>query len=265
MFERVVVYFTDNERYTDIAILSVFFTLISVVLVNNLVPFRVDGQELAGVMVVLITSLAVAYPFVHYLLRREQEEVKEQWAEPRMLRRHAEEFALYISFFLGCTVAFAISTFYVPDGFYDIQVQVLDSIGAPIMTGQVIDSTFLMEIIINNLWVFLVTFILTFFVTSGVVFILVWNASVLGVLIGNLSQSLFEVPLRTLPYLPHGIPEIGAYVLAGIAGALMSYEAELYLFGEADKDHDYVLAKDALILLVIGIVAIFVAGVIEVL
>ncbi len=262
MFERIVVYFTDSDQYLDLGILSVFFTLLSVMLVNSLVPFRVGGQELAGIMTVLITSLAVAYPFVHYLLRREQEEIKERWSEPHLLRRHIEDFTLYMSFFLGCTIAFAASTFFVPNEFYTIQIQVLDSIGAP--TGQVINTSFFMEIVANNLWVFFVTFVLTFFVTSGVVFVLVWNASVLGVLIGILSHSLTDVPIQTLPYLPHGIPEIGAYVLAGIAGALMSYQAELYMFGD-ENGHRTVLARDALTLLSIGVMMVLGAGVIEVL
>lgn len=262
MFERLILHLTNSDDYLDLGIISMFFTVVAVFLVHQVVPFRVGEQELAGVMVVLLTSLAVSYPFVRYLLQREQKEATERWAESRLLKRHAEEMNLYLSFFVGTTLGFATSTFFVPESFYSVQMQVLDSIGAP--TGRFIGSPFLMEIITNNLWVFAVTFIITFFIASGVVFILVWNASVLGVLIGRLSSSLLEVPILTIPYLPHGLLEIGAYVLAGIAGALASYEAELILFEEDSADIDKVLTKDVITLLLIGVGLVIVAGIIEV-
>lgn len=262
MFERLLLYFTDTDDYVDVFILSGFFTLLSVFLVYRVVPFRVGEQELAGVMAVLLTSLAMAYPFVRYLLIREQEEAKQRWTETQLLRRHAEDFTLYLSFFLAATLAFAVSTFFVPEQFYTIQMGVLESIGAP--TGQFYSQAFLMQIINNNLWVFMVTFILTFFVTSGVVFVLAWNASVLGVLIGMLSRTLLEVPLITLPYLPHGLLEIGGYVLAGISGALLSYAVEQYMLEEVDWQTNVVILKDSLTLFVLGVGLILVAGVIEV-
>lgn len=263
MFERLVLYFSDHEDYLDIAILSLFFTVISVFLVHRIVPFNVGGTELAGVMVVLLTSLACAYPFVRHTLLREQEEAEHRWSEVRLLRRHAEDLKLYLAFFLGSTIGFALSTFFVPDSFYTIQRQVLRSIGAP--TGQIWASTFFMEIVKNNLWVFSVTFILTFFITSGIVFVLAWNASVLGVLIGTLSTSILEVPLLTIPYLPHGLLEIAGYILAGIAGALLSYEAEMVLFEKSDIETDITLSRDVFTMLVLGVVFILVAGAIEVL
>lgn len=263
MFERLVLCLSDSDDYLDLGILSLFFTIISVILVRQVVPFNVGGRELAGIMVVLLVSLAGAYPFVRHLLLREREEVEKEWSETHLLKRHAEDLNLYLAFFLGTTLGFAISTFFVPESFYSIQLQVLESIGAP--TGQIMDSTFLMDIIQNNLWVLAVTFILTFFITSGVVFVLAWNASVLGVLIGTLSSSILEVPLLTLPYLPHGLLEIGGYVLAGIAGALLSYEAELIVFEEDSPVINRVLAKDVITLLALGVGMILVAGVVEVL
>jgi uncharacterized membrane protein SpoIIM required for sporulation len=263
MFERLVLYFSNREDYLDIGIISFFFTVISVFLVHRLVPFNVGGTQMAGLMVVLLTSLACAYPFVRHLLLQEQKEVENTWSESRLLRRHAEDMSLYLAFFVGTTLGFAASTFFVPGSFYSIQMQVLDSIGAP--TGNFWNATFFWEIVTNNLWVFAVTFILTFFIASGVVFVLAWNASVLGVLIGDLSTSLLEVPILTIPYLPHGLLEIAGYVLAGIAGALLSYEAELVMFEEHDVDIDKTLVIDVATLLVLGVGCILVAGMIEVL
>lgn len=271
MFERLVLYLSDSEDYVDLAIISLFFTILSVFLVRQVVPFQVGGQQLAGVMVVLLTSLAVAYPFVRHLLIREHEEAENRWSEKRLLKRHAEDFTLYLSFFLGTTFAFAISTFFVPEDFYSVQMQVLESINAP--TGNfildpglfngIINTGFFMRVLENNLWVFMVTFILAFFVTSGILFVLVWNASVLGVHIGaNLSNTLFHVPLHTLPFLPHGILEIGGYILAGIAGSLLSYEAENLLF-EQEEGARRAITKDAIILTGIGAILILAGALVE--
>lgn len=263
MFERLVLAVSDSDNYTDLAVLSMFFGLLSVILVHRVVPFRVGSQELAGVMAVLILSLAMAYPFVRYLLERERAEVQTRWNESRLLKRHAEDLSLYLAFFIGTTFAFAIATFVVPESFFSVQLEVLQSIGAP--TGSITNPSFFMEIVENNLWVFAVTFVLTFFVTSGIVFVLAWNASVLGVLVGTLSQSVLHVPLLTLPYLPHGILEIGGYILAGIAGALMSYQAEEFMM---HSDEAFTTAKrvglDAVTLLAIGVGLILVAGAVEV-
>lgn len=263
MFERLLFQVNDSENYLEITLLSFFFTLLSVFLVHRIVPFNVSGQNFAGVIAVLITSLAMAYPFVRHLLIEEQEVVQERWSEKTLLVRHGQDFALYLLFFLGSTLAFAVSTFFVPESFYAVQFNVLESIGAP--TGNIANAGFFTTILENNLWVFAVTFVLAFFISSGVLFVLVWNASVLGVHIGGtLSDSIMHVPLFTLPFLPHGIFEIGGYILAGLAGAILSYEAELLVLEEGDvMANSKVLTKDVATLTVIGVACIVIGAGIE--
>lgn len=262
MLERLVLQLSDAENYLDMFIVSGLFTLLSIMLVHHVVPFKVSGTNFAGLLAVLITSLAMAYPFVSHLLRREKQEAENQYSEKTLIARHGQDLVLYLMFFLGATVAFALSTFFVPESFYAIQDGVLQSINGP--TGNMIATGFMMEIIQNNLWVFAVTFVLTFFVSSGVIFVLIWNASVLGIHIGNFSESLFHVPLWTLPYLPHGLLEVGGYVLAGIAGALLSYEVEGTVLNEHDPATTWTITKDVLVLLLFGVVLILLGGFVEV-
>ncbi|MDY6768833.1 MAG: stage II sporulation protein M [Candidatus Nanohaloarchaea archaeon] len=260
MFERLVVRFNDSERFVDVFLLSVFFTVLSVLLVQHVVAFQIGSSNLAGVIAVLLTSLAVAYPFVSYLLEEEEMAVSKDWSEATLLKRHAHQLELYLSFFLGATVGFALSTFFVSQEFYSVQLQVLETVRSP--TGMAVGGAMFTDIIANNLWVFSVTFLLTFFIASGVLFVLAWNASVLGVLIGQLASSAVEVPVVTIYYLPHGLLEIGGYVFAGIAGALLSYRVES---GILDGDvKGQAVTWDALILIVIGVAMIVAAAVIEV-
>lgn len=261
MFERLVVQFNDSERFVDVFLLSLFFTVVSVLLVQHVVAFRIGGSNLAGVIAVLLTSLAASYPFVSYLLEEEKMAVSRDWAETTLLKRHAHQLELYLSFFLGSTIGFAVSTFFVGQQFYAVQLQVLETVRSP--TGMFFGGALFHEIVANNLWVFSVTFLLTFFIASGVLFVLAWNASVLGVLIGTLASSAFEVPVLTVYYLPHGLLEVGGYVLAGIAGALLSYRVESGLMGEEEASGRAV-TWDTILLVAIGAGMIIAAAGIEV-
>lgn len=262
MFERIVAQYTSDERYLDIAAASVVFTFLSIILVQHVMPFRVGGTDFGGLMAVLLTSLAVAYPFVKYLVKEERQEVVNRWSEKRLIRRHSKELELYLTFFLGTTVAFAVSTFFVPDGFYNIQMQVLSDIGAP--TGQILGDPFFLRVLENNAWVFMVTFVMTFFVSSAVIFVLAWNASVLGVFIGDISAELIHVPIETLPYLPHGMLEIGGYILAGIAGALLSYEVEIIMLeGQDGVNVSRIITRDVIVLLAWGMLFVVLGAFIE--
>lgn len=262
MFERLVLELSDSESYLDVFLLSGFFTILSILLVQHLVVFRLDVIDLGGLVAVLLTSLAVSYPFVRYLIEEEQAELAQRWSEKKLLHRHAEQIELYMVFFLAVTLAFAVATFLVPESFFQVQFSVLESIRGP-TGGATLQGAF-MGIVTNNLWVFLITFVLTFFLSSGILFILVWNASVLGVLIGALANTALHIPYITLFYVPHGVLEIGAYVIAGIAGALLSYRVEADLYDDVDPGPKRAVTTDALLLIGIGIVLIVVAGGVEV-
>ncbi len=262
MFERVILRFSNSERYFDIFLISAAFTILSALLVHHIVAFEVGGNNLGGVVAVLLTSLAASYPFVRYMLEEEKMETTRNWHEKKLVKRHARQLELYLSYFLGATVGFALSTFFLPESFYSVQLQVLDAIRSP--SGMVIADALFQEILRNNLWVFSITFLLTFFIASAVLFVLAWNASVLGVLVGTAAESALEVPLVTAFYLPHGILEIGGYVLAGIAGSLLSYGLESSMLGDGGPETG-IITRDTAVLLVVGVAMILIAAVIEVL
>ena len=78
------------------------------------------------------------------------------------------------------------------------------------------------EILVNNLTVAFFTFILSFLVFSAMVFVLVWNASIVSYYLfslGSIKQSFLVGALL----LSHGLLEIGGFMLAGIAGSLLAY------------------------------------------
>ncbi len=287
MLERIISRYMSSEKYADIFIISFLFTLIAAFMVQHVISFQVGGQNLAGLVVTLLLSIAVSYPFVRYMIEHEDREITADWHERRLLHRHASELLLYMSFFLGATAAFSIARFLFAGSFFGVQCSVLKLLGRPI-TNQcevLISQAGLFNppgataaaaaaapdlgaIFLNNLWVYISTFLLTFVFTSGIIFILAWNASVLGVWIGSVSHSaldsLIAVPFITALYLPHGILEVGAYILAGIGGALLSRQGEVYLFHPESSRMTGRVVKDVLILLVLGVLALVLGAIIEV-
>ena len=92
------------------------------------------------------------------------------------------------------------------------------------------------------------------------VFILVWNASVLGVF---LSKIININPITALLYLPHGLLEISGFILAGIAGALLSHQFEHFKKEHRNKKVFRRILNDIGLLVFIGVVAIIIGGLIE--
>ena len=105
-----------------------------------------------------------------------------------------------------------------------------------------------------------IAFVFALIFGAGAVFVIVWNASVLGVFIGSYSKSLWEIPIVGLSFLPHGIPEIGAYLLAGLAGGLISAA----VLRKNPRAVTEAIVWDAGKLLALAVILVFIGAVVEV-
>ena len=118
-------------------------------------------------------------------------------------------------------------------------------------------------IINNNLRVMIFSFVLSFLLGTGAIFILSWNASILAVYFaGFLRGGQFETFYQqTLGIIPHAPIEILAYFLAGIAGGILS----VGVIREKINSKEFMLVlRDSLILLMISVFAVLLGGVVEV-
>lgn len=252
-----------REEYKNkilyIFILGIIFTVVGSEISKLVFP------SFTGIVSVFLVSLIGAYPLITYLRKKESEEMERKMSENRLLKRHEDELAVYLSFFIGVTLGFVISAYAMPSDFFKIQEEVILSIRGS-FTGNIFNSSFFNSIITNNLWVFFLTFLVSFLFAAGMIFILVWNASVFGVFLAKASKNIAQFHLLAISYLPHGLLEIAAYTLAGISGALVSYQFDYYFIRKEPYKLEAVIraVKDAMILVVIGLVFLFVAGLIEV-
>jgi uncharacterized membrane protein SpoIIM required for sporulation len=167
-------------------------------------------------------------------------------------------------FFLGLTMAFAFWSFIMPESLFQIQMAKINQIKgiSSGVTGAALNNeAFFIQILTNNLQVMLFSLFFSFIFGAGMVFIIAWNASILGVYVGaKLSETVWHIPFVTLGFLPHGIPEIAGFVTAGLAGGLLSAA----FIRNRDSRMLKIIIFDSAKILGIAVSLIFMAAAIEV-
>jgi uncharacterized membrane protein SpoIIM required for sporulation len=204
------------------------------ILISLQVGFQIPGPnvvfDLTGLFAVLFVIIP-SIPFIILLItseeEMEEEAVRRHYAQHFWLR-HGRDVGILLFYFAGITLAFAAWSFLLPEEAFQVQITKINEIrgvaqGLAVAEGAAVSpyGSFI-AILLNNLQVMMFAFLFSFAFGSGAIFIIVWNASILGVYIGQLSRSIYEIPLVSWLFAPHGIPEIAAYLFAGLAGGIMS-------------------------------------------
>ncbi len=218
-----------------------------------------------GFFAVLFTILPSMY-LITVLIQKEEEleeeEIREHYSMRSFWGRHEKDILTLLFYFGGLTLAFAVWTFILPDSFGAQVAKINEIVPVPVgqITGAATSPAAFWTIFQNNLQVMVVSFVFSLLFGAGMVFILVWNASVLGVYIGKLSEALWGIPLVSLRFIPHGVPEIAGYLAAGLAGGILSAA----LLRKNSHHVIEVVIIDSLELLAVGVLFLLGAALIEV-
>ena len=146
------------------------------------------------------------------------------------------------------------------------------------VTGNSTQTALLSKIFLNNIKVMIFCILFSFLYGSGAIFILTWNASVIGAAAGNFIRThmaqfagavglhkigayFYVTSLSILRYAVHGIPEILSYVVAGLAGGILSMA--LVRHDTGTKVFENVLL-DVSDLVLLSVLILFIAGLLEV-
>src|SRR3989338_2386433 len=238
-------------------------------------------EEYASMIMIFLTVMA-AIPLIFATITFEEEKDDHIEKETTLLREHAKALSVFFFFFLGSMVAFTLWYVVLPSSVSSLaflsQSKTIVDLNQQI-TGNIAEQIPLfMKIIMNNVKVLIFCILFSFVYGTGAIFILTWNASVIGVALGNfirtnLSQYalshgfehtgtyLYVVSLSLARYMVHGIPEIVAYILGGLAGGIISVAAVKHRF-ETKKFFHVLL--DAADLLIISLAVLLIAGLLEV-
>jgi uncharacterized membrane protein SpoIIM required for sporulation len=118
------------------------------------------------------------------------------------------------------------------------------------------------EIAANNLLIIVICVFLSLIYGSGAIFILNYNASIAGVLFGGSMSVLLGKGAGFLAspllFIPHTVIEILAYLIAAIAGAILSKAVARVLPGSPK-----ILIKDGLIYLALSVALVIVGAAVE--
>ena len=203
-------------------------------------------------------------------------------SERSLLREHGRVIlflcCLFIGMLIGFTGMFLFSSPEDAGKYFDVQMDTFCKInqksnyqncmqqyGLTGYASQPLQPFF--TIINNNLKVLFVCALFSFLYGSGAIYILTWNAMVLSVAIGYHAKQLFvetapflAVMISSISFLKHGLLEMAAYFIAGLAGGILSVAVVKHKFGSGFRR----VIFDSAWMFGLSIVVIILAAVLEV-
>lgn len=189
-------------------------------------------SEQASLVMVFFTTMA-CIPLLHNTMRMEEKKDTQISTEWRILNEHRKAIVFFLFLFLGLCAAYVLWYVVLPaqftDNLFAIQSKTIYSINNRVSGSFEPSTRFFFEVLFNNFKVMIFCILFSFIYGSGSIFIIVWNATVISTAIGNLIKSgLISIGIHQsvsygfLRYFIHGIPEITAYLIAGLAGGIIS-------------------------------------------
>lgn len=278
MLEMLIKPKNAERRPWEMFFIGAFYASVSVLMVNWI--FKQDAVLVkhSGILVILLT-MALSIPFMYFMLRYEETRIVKGRGSIQLLKDHRKAIYAFLYLFLGFTVAFAFWYSVLPDTTsFRTQIETYCMINRPTNFNECVaqygikdvttTTPFLTNkermflIFTNNMYVLLFTLIFSLIFGAGVIFILAWNASVIGAAIGIFTgYKLSLLPLGLLRFLIHGAPEIASYFIVALAGGLVSVAVIRH---ETGTEKFWEVLQDSLNLIIVAIIVLFVAALIEV-
>lgn len=245
----------------EIFIIAVFYSSLSVLLGSY---FFKESTSLA---IIFLTTLSCVY-MVQGAIKSEEKKEKNWETESWTLKQHKSIAILILMMFLGFTFSFSLWSFFLPQDtsqtVFSLQGSSIENI--KLLTGKATDISSSFKIIFtNNIKIILVSLLFAIFYGAGAIYIIAWNASVMGFVIGQVSKETFglsALPIAFVKYLLHGIPEMLSYILAAIAGGILYFA---FIKGDlTNKEKVKRIILDVLFLILISILLLLFAVILEV-
>ncbi len=213
-------------------------------------------------LVMVFLTVTACVPIMYGTMKLEEEKDMEIKDEQILMKEHGKALSVFIFLFLGITISFTLWYIFLPADLtytlFSIQTKTISDINTQI-TGQGINSFPLFsKIFLNNVKVLMFCLIFAFVYGFGAIFILTWNASVIGTAIGNFVRTNISTPnfahyfqitsLGILRYMLHGIPEILAYFIGGLSAGIISVAIIKHDFRSKKFQHVLLDSTDLLLL-----------------
>lgn len=258
----------------EMAYIGIIYASIAFILTSFFFSKDFVLDKYRGVLITTIT-LICCFPYYYFFLKQEEGKDLEINEEGKLVKEHMKALAALLWLFLGLTIGFSfwylVSPSEAPKTF-DAQIKTFCAINKPsgyeeclksygVITGSATEVNHLMGILVNNISVMVVILFFSLIFGAGAIFILIWNASVIGAAIGMFSKDLMKMHFGVLRYLIHGIPEIAAYFIAALAGGIVSVAL---VKKDLKGERLWIVLEDCVILLILGVLILIASAFIEV-
>jgi hypothetical protein len=234
--------------------------------------------QVIGISTILFTVM-LSIPLMSKLfLYQERKEVR---IKHHFFRKHKVIIDFFIYYFIGVFITLFVLSLFVPNLVFS-QSQLY---GTPSRVQLAVENKYqnlppppsppLVEeikgVFLNNLYVMLVSFVLSLFYGAGAIFLIVLNASIFASSLVDVIRVKIPVGLGfagTYAFvgcnlgimLFHGIPEVGAYLIAAIAGGVLSTAISREKFMSKRFRH---FIKEALYMLILATLIVLLAAIME--
>jgi len=258
------------ERHPfEMMLIAIFYSSISIILSLWIFP------EQASIVMVFFTVLSCIY-VIQGAFKMEESKNKRRVGEEKLLKQHLKVLVFILFLFIGFVISFSFWTFILPAektavifSMQNSAVQnvraAITGVSASIVSGHAVSTNGFIPILLNNLKVLFVSLVFAFFFGAGAIFILAWNASVMGYVIGNLAKNtlgIMGMPIAFAKYFVHGIPEMFAYLTVALAGGIIYIAVWRGDFFNPERNKRMI--TDVIVLILISIFLLIVAALLEV-
>ena len=197
-------------------------------------------RQYSSLVMVTLTVIATM-PLMYRTLKHEERVDTLLDNETKILKHHSKTLSFLLFMFIGYIVAFSLIYILAPAEWVSLlfksQVETITQINNRVSgdAGSDVISNIFASIFFNNIRVLMFSIFFAFFYGAGTIFILAWNATVIGAAMGTFMKNVLAdyiakfgsvnainylnaFSLGFFRYTIHGIPEIAAYFVGGIAG-----------------------------------------------
>ena len=279
VLESITSAFQAEERPYMLLLWGAVYALVGGLLASWLFP-----GAMASMVMVALTAIA-AIPLMYNTIKFEEKKDTEIESEKKLLAEHWKAAKVLMMLFLGMTAGMTLLYVVLPapqaGALFADQIETYKSINpSRVITGQVTGFAFaggnFERIFFNNLKVLAFCIVFSLLYGAGAMFVLSWNASVIALAMGNvirtgiaalagegsLGQYFHIIAVQGFSrYFIHGFFEILAYVIAALAGGIISVAVIKKHFNTDKAEHIILDTSD---LLLASFVVLLFAAVIEV-
>lgn len=213
--------------------LAAIYSTLSIIIARLLFPAN------SGIVSVAFLSIFLI-PYFETILKREADQEAREASSKRsflhLLQGNADAIRVYFFLFFGIYLTYMAYAFIAPYFGFDIGVVFREQLSLEsIRGGATFSVSTFTSILFNNWWVLLACFIIALVAGDGAVFFIAWNASTWGTIFGyraieagahGWGSPFLALIVILLVTLPHLLLEAGAYILAAIAGGVISDEVD---------------------------------------